>query len=171
MTRKSGRRFSLATNAERVCAETMLNQKPKARPGRGRGHPSRLLANPFAITHNSFIKWGRGIHIGGSIRKMSAWFVVCDGARAFDAANQEPCLHPGRASGLQRRCASALRFGNSRCRSCHDLHGQEKIGALAGMSGVLQAHPRGHGCRPRRQIRARQAGGGAQTRASEVAQA
>ena len=27
MIRKSGNRFSLATNAERVCAEIMLNQK------------------------------------------------------------------------------------------------------------------------------------------------
>jgi hypothetical protein len=28
MIRKSGGRFSLATNAERVCAEIMLNKKP-----------------------------------------------------------------------------------------------------------------------------------------------
>jgi hypothetical protein len=31
MIRKSGDRFSLATNAERVCAEITLNQRPKAR--------------------------------------------------------------------------------------------------------------------------------------------
>jgi hypothetical protein len=31
MIRESGYRFSLATNAERICAEIMLNQKPKAR--------------------------------------------------------------------------------------------------------------------------------------------
>src|SRR5437660_2769923 len=108
MIRKSGHRFSLATNAERVCAEIMLNQNLKrdliASSLQREGPASRLLANPFAVTHNSFVKWGRGIHVGGSIRKISAWFVVCDGARAFDAANQGPCLHPGGASGLQRRC-------------------------------------------------------------------
>jgi hypothetical protein len=31
MIRKSGHRFSLATNAERVCAEIMLKQKDRAR--------------------------------------------------------------------------------------------------------------------------------------------
>jgi hypothetical protein len=31
MIRKSVQRFSVATNAERVCAEIMLNQKPEAR--------------------------------------------------------------------------------------------------------------------------------------------
>jgi hypothetical protein len=30
MIRKSVQRFSLATNAESVCAEIMLNQKPKS---------------------------------------------------------------------------------------------------------------------------------------------
>jgi hypothetical protein len=31
MIRKSAKRFSLATNAERVCAEIMRKQQPKAR--------------------------------------------------------------------------------------------------------------------------------------------
>jgi hypothetical protein len=30
MIRKSGYQFSLTTNAERVCAEIMLNQKPRS---------------------------------------------------------------------------------------------------------------------------------------------
>jgi hypothetical protein len=53
MIRKSGNRFSLATNAERVCAEIMLKQQRGAR-GLGLSHPYRrwgISPRPENIGH------------------------------------------------------------------------------------------------------------------------